>query len=540
MIVLGHAHPMFGSFGLATAVELAQGVSFFFVLSGFILAFNYSDLATWAERKHFYVARFARVWPAHAVSALLFIIVVGDWASSFHGIKNVMISVSNILLLHAWLPEKNVFLSLNGVSWSLSVEAFFYLLFPFLIIRWPKSWYWKMALSFLLVVLGIVFVNVVRPPIEPQEQGISAIGLLYIDPAMRLFEFSLGIATFFLYRALRAPWGLQTRRQTTFLEIFSMLAIVVALKLCDSLAGLGVGKWIGQGGLVYMQREGASVAFAFLILCFAMNKGLVSELLSRPFLVFLGEISFSLYLVHTIVLSYFETYEALLGGHKALWYLVYWGVCLGLSYLMHVVVERPFRRMIVNTYEAHTQGRSRLDAGRASVWRTRETIALGVLVGGIATAVWAKPSALDVVEDVRAERAEFMTSVKLGSQPIVFNDALQLEGIGIAKAEGESTELTFLWRTLRPVWLDANLGMHLVDRGGYLTKAFEFPLDRTQTQVAAATRWKSTIRISTAALRDANAIGLLIYKDPAAPVQSRGENTDWDGKRALFDVAGVF
>src|SRR5882762_3313186 len=66
MIVVHHSR---GNFGIpsdwAVHLPLDQGVSFFFVLSGFILVYVYPRLDTWDARRKFWLARFARIWPAH-------------------------------------------------------------------------------------------------------------------------------------------------------------------------------------------------------------------------------------------------------------------------------------------------------------------------------------------------------------------------------------------------------------------------------------------------------------------------------------------
>ena len=143
MIVVSHAHPIFGSWGIANAAPLGQGVSFFFVLSGFILAYNYPVLANGAEARRFWLARFARVWPLHAVTALLWIAVVFnfDRQTYFSGYDGLARLFTNMLLVQAWMPLKDWSLSFNGVSWSLSVEFFFYASFPFLIARWKNHWH---------------------------------------------------------------------------------------------------------------------------------------------------------------------------------------------------------------------------------------------------------------------------------------------------------------------------------------------------------------------------------------------------------------
>src|SRR5882724_11283732 len=111
------------------------GVSFFFVLSGFILVFTYAGRDTPA--RDFWRARFARIYPAFAFSllltgpffffaALMLNVPFFAWFSTH--LKLVVLLVP--LLLQAWVPLAS--LAWNSVAWSLSDEAFFYLLFPFL------------------------------------------------------------------------------------------------------------------------------------------------------------------------------------------------------------------------------------------------------------------------------------------------------------------------------------------------------------------------------------------------------------------------
>lgn len=127
MIVVGHAHPLFGSLGFATAVPYPQGVSFFFVLSGFILAYNYPILEGRNALKGFLLARVARVWPLHAVMLLLWIALIFkfDRQSNFPGVEGLAKLVANVFLLQAWIPLRSWSLSFNEVAWSLSVEFFF-------------------------------------------------------------------------------------------------------------------------------------------------------------------------------------------------------------------------------------------------------------------------------------------------------------------------------------------------------------------------------------------------------------------------------
>ena len=143
-IVIGHAHSSFGSAGLAISFPLDQGVSFFFVLSGFILAYTYPNLREVSSVRHFWIARFARIWPAHLATLLLVTIVAPNMPPVEHRLS---ITLANILLLQSWLPFRDSILSYNGVAWSISTEFFFYLCFPVLIHNWQKNWYLKLLFT---------------------------------------------------------------------------------------------------------------------------------------------------------------------------------------------------------------------------------------------------------------------------------------------------------------------------------------------------------------------------------------------------------
>jgi peptidoglycan/LPS O-acetylase OafA/YrhL len=112
-------------------------VSFFLLLSGFILSYNYSERAQRGElsRFKFWVARLSRLYPIYIVALALSFQMLRDeyhlrsHAEFVHGV------ILTPLLLQGWVPNLSTFW--NTPAWTMSTEAFFYLIFPFVVV-WPR------------------------------------------------------------------------------------------------------------------------------------------------------------------------------------------------------------------------------------------------------------------------------------------------------------------------------------------------------------------------------------------------------------------
>jgi len=140
-------HHLRGSFGFPYIDwPLGNAVSFFFVLSGFILAHVYGQIEDSAGLQRFWRARFARIWPLHAVTFAF------AWAVLDPGFPAAP-WVANAFLVQSWIPIQEFYFSYNAVSWSISTEVFLYLAFPLLLFRLSRTWHWKLALAFLLVLI---------------------------------------------------------------------------------------------------------------------------------------------------------------------------------------------------------------------------------------------------------------------------------------------------------------------------------------------------------------------------------------------------
>lgn len=288
----------------AHQVDLSKAVSFFFVLSGFVLTYAYHGRSFTLRR--FYLSRWARVWPAAALSILMVPLLLprdlylpgqhGSWPEG-------VVMLASLLGLQAWIPIPAVFFGLNAVTWSISVEIGFYLLFPWLqsrTARWPAI---CLALCMVLSLsLGLIaaFSGIPGFSAEHLEQVVWQ-GVVYINPVARLFEFCIGIvaAQWFVsdqgefwiarFRAIAATWP----KLGTGVEAFVLgLLVVVPLRLLPTAGVLPTPLQLVINQLL------TGVIFAGLIVAAAISVGRIGQFFNwKPF-VFLGEVSYGLYLYH--------------------------------------------------------------------------------------------------------------------------------------------------------------------------------------------------------------------------------------------------
>ena len=406
MIVVGHAHPLFGSLGIASSAPFEQGVSFFFVLSGFILAYNYPSLDDRDAVKRFWLARFARIWPLHAVMLLLWIAVIFnfDRQSSFPGVDGLAMLVANVLLLQAWVPLHSWALSFNEVAWSLSAEFFFYAIFPFLVRRWQTSWHWMLLLQVGVLMTAVAISKVLELPGTDTHSGVGLLGVVNFNPLVRMLEFSAGIAVAFIVKKIGSHVLTLSREQWFVLELTVLGACFFALLAASNLSGIQ--RVFGEAAAYYFTREGLWLLFAVLIGVFALSQGPATKLLSVRPLGFFGEISFALYLCHAMIIHYLEPHGMQLRAAGAVAYILFWIAALGLSVLLFYGVEQPARAMILN--KSRGADHAMVSFVGSSGNARRLAIGLVSLITVAASAMLLRPSMVEPLDEASVER--FLTT----------------------------------------------------------------------------------------------------------------------------------
>jgi peptidoglycan/LPS O-acetylase OafA/YrhL len=317
-------------------------VNAFYILSGFVLAHTYLDAEgrLRGDRRSFWVARFARIYPIYALTIIL------GFSNRFQfgmkqptGWEDAVASFTVFALLQAWIPAYA--LLINPAAWSLSAEAFFYFCFPALS-KLGRS----QTRNGLLRVMALCWILSLTPPVlflliashaGPSlasllgKESVSA--FLQYNPLFHVPAFAMGIAT--------QRWFLLERSGPLF-DSWRPTAIC-AVSICSICLILGIG-WPLPRILVNNGLLGP--AFAFLIAGLAAGRGVIARVLGAPAAVLLGEASYSLYLLHlplwgmTLALN---TLTLRISDSSWTFLIVDIAVAIGVSILSLKYVEIPYR-----------------------------------------------------------------------------------------------------------------------------------------------------------------------------------------------------
>lgn len=343
-IVEGHSWEYWGAENrLLLGMSLQHGVSMFFVLSGFILAYSYPTLED-VRTRHFVLARFARVFPMHVFSTVVLLLMVPSVLGELRQNGEFFTILHYITLTHAWYPTWQNFLAFNGVSWSISVEAAFYLTFPLWIMNWGKLNLLKLPLAFAPTVILIEYANLGTLSSVPKAPGMTMQGLLHFSPLSRLPEFVLGVVVGEFWTRHRFEWN---RISSTIAEIIITFVLWYAVRYAwDYAHDPEWLQFLGTGGAFWIEQNGFTPVFAAFILVMASSTGIIAWCLGRRPVVILGEASFSVYLLHSILLRYYESFPGLISNNPEAWRLLYWMGVISMSYLAFEFVETPARAQI--------------------------------------------------------------------------------------------------------------------------------------------------------------------------------------------------
>jgi peptidoglycan/LPS O-acetylase OafA/YrhL len=394
----------------------ALGMPLFFVLSGFVIHYNYgrSFLNGLVEPTiDFFIARFARLYPLYILALGLYLTTHGGILAIFSG-GDVSYLPRFLLLWQAWGLEYRGTTWFGHLSlplaWSISVEVFFYALYPCLalpLMRLRRAG--AAGVAFAIIAVGF-YAAIVVCYRNFDALRIWGNGTFFIDadpqnallgwvfntgPVGRFWEFLMGaiVAQAFLSLQERPPGPIEERFGAG-LVVATTLAIATIYILAPHNAFIAFfGSYPG----------GFAPLFAVLIFGCARYRSPIGTMLARRPLVALGEASYSIYLLHEFTLSLLRqpvTWPVSRSG------LLTWAVTMGVGIGMTLLVSLGTYRVL----EVPARNFVRRTLHRAKKWLPLEalprqvpswiapSVAAAVIVGGVVVWNWPRTLAIDIIE----------------------------------------------------------------------------------------------------------------------------------------------
>jgi peptidoglycan/LPS O-acetylase OafA/YrhL len=310
-------------------------VSYFYVLSGFIMTSVYLKPDGGLDRRRYWAARAARVYPVYLLGVALMAIPFG------FGVEGTRLDplalLLNLLLLQAWIPQYA--LSLNSPGWSLSVEAFFYLAFPWLLILMARTRSGRAMFVFTATVWLLTQVVyhwgyrrlLGHDPILSHE-------LLHYHPLFHLNAFLIGMCA-----------GIWVKRNGQYLQALGARHRFVPLSVLCLSAAVAIAlmtRLNRASDPILLSTTNGLIAplFAVFVAALSIDGSRLSSVLRLAPFVLLGEISYAIYILQIPVAWFLRSmFSGQWTVAPATLFVIYLVVLIAASFLVYRYYEKPLR-----------------------------------------------------------------------------------------------------------------------------------------------------------------------------------------------------
>ena len=262
-------------------------VDFFFVLSGFVISLNYLDkINSITDLFNFQKKRFLRLYPLHILTLFIFIFIefiklfvnkfteLQSLYEPFGGFNNLYSLVANFFLLHGWYGW-----SYNLPSWSISTEFYTYLIFGLLVLFLSKKIFY-----FLFLILFSILIFILN------NQGFEILNNV-IYPTRCIYSFFLGVITYLIFKKSKSYSS----------TILTLIFITMSMSFINFSHYFDLNNRYIIAPLIF----GVTIFFVS-----NLNTNLfLYKLLSNKFTVYLGSISYGVYMIHFGMLWFFRQFS---------------------------------------------------------------------------------------------------------------------------------------------------------------------------------------------------------------------------------------
>lgn len=317
-----------------------QMVGFFFVLSGFIMAYVYLGRPDFRIGEYI-VARFSRIIPVYMLA--LFALI---YFKSFEGWQIFV----DFTLLKAWFPQFAI--GGNFPGWSISVEVFFYLLFPFVLFLIKKVGFSVFGFTGSILLFWIfsqfLLVDLYYSDFYKLGGKVSH-GLIFYNPLSHVSSFLVGIATAYVLLNYRSNFDGRAVGLCFVGGVVS--ACLIYWILNERVSNFFGFKILNAAG-------GLAPIYAFFIFSIVVSSRGFRWILANNISVLLGEASYSFYILQVpVFLAFNEIFVARysLSGDSLFW--LYFLFLLVVSLMVFIFMERPVRDLLNGAYRRLVLGR---------------------------------------------------------------------------------------------------------------------------------------------------------------------------------------
>lgn len=298
--------------------DTTAAVTFFFILSGFSLAYGFSQkmIDNTFKPFDFLKKRFFKLYPTHILALIIVLLLFGkyyDWNAETK--RNLLL---NIFLLQSYVPDMNCYFAFNRVSWYLSSLFFLYIVFAFFFKSISKSSRPMWILAILSAIWSIALV------LFAHYQKSYDHFVFCVFPPTRLLQFFIGAWLFLFYKKLKKI-NINTHLQISA-EFISIIMLIFSWLIRDNIPE----KY--EFSFLYVP------SCSLIILSFALNDGnsFLSRFLGSKTMISLGNISYPFYMFHLFCQNIVAYITWNLSSEKPFtFFVIYLIFTIGISYAVN-------------------------------------------------------------------------------------------------------------------------------------------------------------------------------------------------------------
>ena len=362
LVVLVHYEIIFGQFVVYGSLG-TTALSWFFILSGFIITYSYPDFDSFSDLKRFYVHRFIRIYPVYFLAVLVSAIFVSAGVTAlgdqfFEQVRRpfeisydlpqvkdsefwAISALRHLTFTQSLSSVETLKLVFNGPLWSLVLEVYFYLAFPLLLILLkPMKSLSRIAIA---LIFGYVLQFLLIQYFLPDVESFNVMNLnvpIYTNPAIRGLEFVFGML---LYKAFALLPSITREEKHTstplFMAIFGYLVINA----------------VGENFIPYQYSMFFSAVPVVALLVFILARTHWYPVgMGNKLCLWAGGISYVLYCFHWPLMEMIRFWNLVPQSIAFPYHLIILILFLFLvSHLIYRWIETPIRRFLYRKFETN-------------------------------------------------------------------------------------------------------------------------------------------------------------------------------------------